>query len=172
MQKWTDDRGKRIRFFFAGTADPVRPTQEGRQLQFQPAILDMYPAKKSKYKIDEIDTPFGKFIQAQRLLETTSSTTESPALAVLKDMVDTLATLQLLEAIYGYTDSKTCRVVAIADVLSSIQRDIIWKINIEFQRRYPEIDVVIRILQRRGRDLSDVFENDGTAVIVRENALV
>jgi hypothetical protein len=109
-------------------------------------------------------------LNVRQLRENTSSTKESIALPVLKEVVDALDELHLLEAIYGYADGKACRVVAIADDLPSRQRDVIWKVNLDFQRRHPDIDIDIRIIQRRGQDLSEVFEDDETAIIVRETA--
>lgn len=175
IKKWTDDQEKQIRLSklsFAGTAPLADFSPRSRQLPLQPLMPRTRLAKKQKYEFEEVDTPIGRVIRASILLGATSSTTETPAMVVLKSLVDALENLRLLEAIYGYVEGNTSKVVAIADDLSSVQRDAIWRVNLDFQRRYPNIDVDIRILQRRGRALSDVYEDDGSAVIAREHALV
>jgi len=158
-----------VRMSFAGTALPMHRAPAHRQMPLYPDIADRIPpVQQIRYVVTGL--PKEMFLDVRQLLENTSSTEDPIALPVLKELVDALDELQLLEAIYGYADGKACRVVAIADNLPSAERDIIWKINIDFQRRHSDLDVDIRIIQRRGREPSDVYEDDGTATIVRENA--
>jgi hypothetical protein len=89
-------------------------------------------------------------------------------ISVMRDVIADIESLQLLETIYGFASDVGFRIVGIADTLSGDQRDSIWDINWEFQKKYPHIDIEIILLQRRGRPLAEVFSEGDSAIITRE----
>jgi hypothetical protein len=88
-------------------------------------------------------------------------------LPVLTNVIDTLESLQLLEGIYGYLTGKGFRVVGIANELSNEQRDAILEINWAFQSRHAQLDIEITLIRRHGRLISDLFYDDGSAIVRR-----
>jgi hypothetical protein len=91
------------------------------------------------------------------------STTE-----VMHNIVEAIASLQLLEAIYGFISENGCRIVGIADELSNEQRDRVWDIYWQFQGKYPQLDIEVSLIQRYGRPLTEIFHEGDLAVVKHE----
>lgn len=158
-----DDSENHIVLFTSGTPIPrVDRVPEGKQMPLYPNYPIGPQVRYFAFGLQNIEA-----LNLRRLVKNTTSTAQPSALPVVKDIADHLEKLHLFEAIYGYVDGKSCNIVAIANDLQSSQRDKIWKIVADYRRRYSEIDIDLRIVQRRNRPLSDVFEDDGTAILTR-----
>jgi hypothetical protein len=102
-------------------------------------------------------------------MSTSSSTSELTPLEVLSTLFDAIASLQLLEAIYGYVSDNGCKIVGIANELTGEQRDSIWDINWEFQGKHPTLDIEVLLIQRHDCPLSELYNGD-SAIIKRITA--
>jgi hypothetical protein len=104
-------------------------------------------------------------------MEKAATHLQKEKVAVMTDVIAAVESRQLLEAIYGFVSDAGFRIVGIANTLSGEQRDVVWDINWEFQRKYPVIDIEIVLLQRRGLPLAQVFGEGSSATIKREIAI-
>jgi len=104
----------------------------------------------------------------QRRQTLAAVSTEPNTLSVLTSLVAAIEALQLLESVYGSISESGCRVVCIANELTSEQCDTLWKINWEFQARYPQLDIDMLLIQRHGRPLSEVF-SEGNSTIIKHD---
>ena len=99
------------------------------------------------------------------LLSSSTSTRVHDPKSIASEMHNQLRKLGFLEMIHGYIEHKACRFVVVADRLSRDERDRLWDIQWAFVEQYPDLDIDIRLLQRRGRSISDVFQEDRPAFI-------
>jgi len=101
-------------------------------------------------------------------IEATPAVPEPDTQKVLKSLVDVIETLGLFEAIFGFIFETGCRVVCIANELSNEERDSVWEIVWEFRGKFPALDIEVTLMQRRGRQVSEVFDEGNLANIKRE----
>jgi hypothetical protein len=101
-------------------------------------------------------------------MNTTSVPSQEEKVSVMLNVITTVESLQLLEAIYGFVSDSGFRIVGITNTLSGEQRDLIWDVNWDFQKKFSQIDIEIILLQRRGRPISEVFGEGDSALIKRE----
>ncbi len=143
---------------------PKPSAKKHQQMAFEPVIGEILPAHLFRYAGSSAQK---FFLNTKMLLENTASTTESSSLPVLREVIAALEALNLLEAIYGDINTNSCKIIGIADDLSGDQRDSVWTINWDYQDKYPDINIEILLLQRRGRPLSEVYAKGDSALIKR-----